>query len=231
MLKEFKFIRSRQELKQGESLPEKALMLRKELEEFLEDFVSGRIPGKSYTLSDLKAFVRSLIENQREKDRFWRVDGYWSLLPVGKHIPSDARIDFVYIPTYIAVSILTLFLKRFPEEALTIDGYIDSLHSGLYFASTKGLRGFRYEEESGTIEYLKMFSKSGVIKYVFENAEKDERLKPLYEIIVGKLMNYQEHIKEKKPLVYGFNCRIEPNQLQGILNSLNLDSLIDNLDQ
>ena len=211
MLKEFKYVK-----KEVRGMVEDALHMQKELYQFLDAFADGEIPGDKYSLYELKKFVQSVVKNQRKADGFFRVDGYWSLLPEGIHMPSDGRVDFVYIPTYIAVSILTLFLERFPEEAMTIENYIDTLHDGIYFASTRGLRGAGYEAEEGVTESLKILSKGKVISYLSKNVKNDERLKPLYEIVSQKLTHYEELVKENKSLDYGFS-KITPEKIKEIL--------------
>jgi hypothetical protein len=200
MIKEFKSVSSAENHQ-----VQKALSLKKELEIFFEKLMKKKLPSKDYSLRDLKAFVISLINNQRKKDGFWRENGYWSLLPAGMYMPKDARVDFVYEPTYIAISILTIFLKRYPQEALVIDRYIDSLHDGIYFASTGNLKGAtRYSIEE-TFKYLKMFSDAGVLEYVCENVKNDERLKPFYETVIGWFTYFLEHVHDNKKLVYGFS--------------------------
>lgn len=223
MLKEFKSVSSAENKK-----VQKALCLKKELETFLERLMKKDLPNNDYSLRDLKAFIVSLINNQREKDGFWKKNGYWSLLPVGIHIPKDARVDFVYEPTYIAISILTIFLKRYPYEALTIDGYIDSLHDGIYFASTRNLKGANSYSIEETFKYLKMFSDAGVLEYVFENVNNDERLQPFYETVIDWLNYFQEHVQNNKKLVNGFD-EINPDNLQKILEDLNIGSFKDYL--
>ena len=214
MLKEFKSVSSRENKK-----VQKALYLKKELETFLERLMKKDLPNNDYSLRDLKAFVVSLINNQREKDGFWRKNGYWSLLPVGMHMPKDVRVDFVYEPTYIAISILNIFLKRYPHEALTIDRYIDSLHDGIYFASTKNLKGVNSYSIEETFKYLKMFSDAGVLEYVFENVNNDERLQPFYEVVIDWLNYFQEHVQSNRKLVNGFD-EINPDNLQKILREI-----------
>ncbi|MDQ7056678.1 MAG: hypothetical protein Q9M89_09610 [Persephonella sp.] len=214
MLKEFKCVKE-----EREGMVEEALHMQRELYFFLDAFAKGEIPSSSYSLYELKRFVQSVVKSQRKADRFFRVDGYWSLLPEGIHMPSDARVDFVYIPTYIAVSILTLFLERFPEEAMTVENYTDALHSGIYFASTRGLRGAGYEAEEGVIEALKILSKGRVLSYLSENVGNDERLRPLYEIISQQLTHYEELVKENKSLDYGFS-KITPERIKELLKQI-----------
>ena len=99
-----------------------------------------------------KKNLDAIIDFQDEDGSFKLFDSY--------DIPSDARVDFCYIPTYICTAALM--------KAYLIDGDSfglrekSSLINGLKMSCVKNLRGHGYEALKGQIEALGLFMKSGL---------------------------------------------------------------------
>jgi len=77
-------------------------------------------------------------------------------------MPADARVDFVMFPTYIAVSILTLFKIRYPDKAKSMEGYDDALRLGYKFATHRRLKGHGYEAQYEKTRALRILDLGGV---------------------------------------------------------------------
>ena len=104
-------------------------------------------------------FTRYLVDHQRfDELEGMNIKGSWCL-PMDAEMPSDARVDFMYMPTYIAVAWLTLIRQEYSQIADSIDNFDKSLRCGLDFASGRKLSGHGYEateEMLVAIEYLSL---------------------------------------------------------------------------
>ena len=143
--------------------------------ELFNKFHSGEIPNENYTLDDLKKLCESLIEAQetmmvKDCDGNEIEVGYW-YVSTNPSMPSDASVDFLYFPTYIAISMLTKFMQRYPEIAKSIPNYMDTLKKGYRGASLRELRGHGFEALEDMIRALKILNTGGVIEYLSKNPD------------------------------------------------------------
>ena len=134
-----------------------------------------RVPGDSPDFQlftqMLKAMMSILNEDQekrrsvlKELAEFQAEDGSFGFI-MGKNVPSEARVDFVYTPTYIAAAIFMreLFnLEKGSEES----SYIGILEKALAFCLGRGLRGHGYEAEKGMLEAIDIFRKGGLKNFL-----------------------------------------------------------------
>ena len=126
--------------------------------ELLEALDEGLVPDNAdYTIDDLAAYVDSLVCGQRGS--LGQVKpGSWGVAPDDDGMGSDARVDFVFRPTYIAVATLSRVLCDFPLIALGITGYHAALLNGMTFCSYRGLQGHGYDADDGAIDALRVLS-------------------------------------------------------------------------
>lgn len=119
----------------------------------------GEIPGEKLTEKELEGLCRSLVKGQR-KDLLGFEES-WSVLPpkFSLGVPSDARVDLVYNPTYLAISILARVMTDHPEISDRIPGYKDALRRGYRFSTLRGLIGHGFGAEGDRIENLELFEK------------------------------------------------------------------------
>ncbi len=142
-----------------------------ELAELLEKLSSGEIPNENdYTPSDLKKFCISLIDGQRN-DISGLKSGSWCLIPSGECMPSDARVYYVFFPTYIAIAILTRVLLDYPEIPKQIPNYEEVLRRGFKFATYRRLRGHGIGARSEMIEAMEILSSGRVVEYLLSNPD------------------------------------------------------------
>ena len=84
-----------------------------EMLEILELLDEGSIgDGKAYSSEDLEFYVRSLVTGQRESIGK-TIPGSWSVAPNDDDMDSDARVDFIFVPTYIAIATLSRVVCEF----------------------------------------------------------------------------------------------------------------------
>lgn len=142
-----------------------------QLQKVLDELYVGKIPGEEYTLDELKCFCRSIIDGQRKNIPGLK-PGSWCLAPAGsERMPWDARVDFIMFPTYLAISILTLTMKRFPDIMESLDGFMDALKSGYLFATGMNLNGHGHEADDDRKRAVEILKKGGVFEFVKKNPE------------------------------------------------------------
>ena len=83
-------------------------------------------------------------------------DGSFKLFDTFK-IPSDARVDFCYIPTYLATASLMKAYLSDPESFTEKETL--ALSDGLKMSTARNLRGHGYEGLKGQIEAVNIFMK------------------------------------------------------------------------
>ena len=79
-------------------------------------------------------------------------------------IPSDARVDFCYVPTYIASAILMKAYLTYPSSFTLKEKY--ALSAGLEASCAKKLMGHGFEGLKGQIEALGIFLKAGFGQFI-----------------------------------------------------------------
>jgi hypothetical protein len=118
----------------------------------------GRIPNTSdYSHEDLRAYLESLIKGQR-KSLGSTKSGSWSVAPNDEGMPADARVEFIFRPTYIATATLSRVLCDYPLIALSLSLYRIALHRGLKFCTHRKLQGHGYDGDMGMIDAFSILS-------------------------------------------------------------------------
>ena len=126
-------------------------------------------------LNEMLEALKGLLEGRQDTDltieellAFQDHDGSFKLLD-SYHIPSDARVDFCHVPTFIGAAILMkAYLRGYKC-------YEAQLENALYASLKSYFWGHGYEAERGRINALKIFIKGGMrinvkIKmYVFDH--------------------------------------------------------------
>jgi len=150
----------------------------------LEALSQERIPNRKYTLDDLEGLIKSLVQKQRGPGRFLVWGGSWSLIDIDEPAPSDVRVDFIFFPTYMVVSIMSLFWRRFPERAASIPGFQAALHNGCHFASARELQGHGMEGDDQRMEAMRILNMGKVPQYLAEHVDEHPKCRPLYDALI-----------------------------------------------
>ena len=120
-----------------------------ELEEFLNE-------EADFTDKDWSENLKTILDFQDE-------DGSFKLF-CSFNIPSDARVDFCYIPTYLATASLMKAYLSEPESFTEKE--ITALSDGLKMSTARNLRGHGYEGLKGQIEAVNIFMKAGLKEFI-----------------------------------------------------------------
>ncbi|OQX05449.1 MAG: hypothetical protein BWK76_27490 [Desulfobulbaceae bacterium A2] len=154
-------------------------------ERTLFDLHSEEIPNAAFPFSMLILLIEELIRTQRAPGSFLVWGGSWALLHPDESAPADARVDWIFFPSYIVVSILSLFWFRFPDEATKLPNFEESLWNGLHFISARKLLGHGYDAEEDRVKAVKILILGKVPQYLRENAHRSEKLQPLHDVLMS----------------------------------------------
>ncbi|WP_292885854.1 gamma-glutamylcyclotransferase [Methanobrevibacter sp. UBA212] len=120
-----------------------------ELEEFLDE-------EADFTDKDWSENLKTILDFQDD-------DGSFKLF-CSFNIPSDARVAFCYIPTYLATAALMKAYLSDPESFTEKETL--ALSDGLKMSTARNLRGHGYEGLKGQIEALNIFIKAGLKEFM-----------------------------------------------------------------
>lgn len=150
MIKEFNYIE--------QPNIEKMFRIIDAMAEVLEALDEGLIPNESdYTRDDLSCYLQSLVSGQRGSLGRTK-PGSWAVAPDDSDMDSDARVDFIFIPTYLATATLSRAICEFPLITMAIPGYVKALLSGMTFCSYRKLQGSGFEGDPGAINAMRILS-------------------------------------------------------------------------
>ena len=145
----------------------------RDLKESFAELSSG-----NYKTDDLQDFVIKIIEDQDN-------DGFWGLINPNK-VPSEARIDYFYMPTYYSTAILIKFLLDYPDKANEINDFRVCLEKGLKASAGRGLKGHGYDEISGVVEAMKIFCSAGLAQFIKQYPD----LCPEFTIMITAIVDF-----------------------------------------
>ena len=137
----------------------------------LEKQDEPRFDEFSRMLCELKEFLneeadfndKEWVENLKTIIDFQDGDGSFKLF-CSFNIPSDARVDFCYIPTYLATAALMKAYLSDPKSFTEKETL--ALSDGLKMSTARNLRGHGYEGLKGQIEALNIFMKAGLKEFM-----------------------------------------------------------------
>lgn len=128
----------------------------------LEEDLSMIVEGAECPEETL-GYARNLVGHARTDDKNTSM-AYWGYLEPAE-LPADARVDYLYRPTYLAVCILANVLMRLPSRAVKIEGFYEVLRKGLNAATGRRFEGAGYESVSGLIDTLSLFAKGKMFSF------------------------------------------------------------------
>ena len=138
----------------------------------LKDFLAEEA---DFNDKDWSENLNAIIDFQDEDGSFKLFDSF--------NIPSDARVDFCYMPTYLATATLMKAYLTDPES-FTIKE-ISALSSGLKMSTARNLRGHGYEGLKGQIEALNIFMKAGLNEFLDLHADICPEFSEMIEKIIS----------------------------------------------
>lgn len=107
--------------------------------------------------SQIAEFTEFLVKNQRNDTGPSFKAGSWALSQ-DTRMPADARVDFAYMPTYVAVAWLSLVKVEHPRAIRGISDFRPALRAGLDFASGRNLRGSGFDAEKELLHAIRILA-------------------------------------------------------------------------
>ncbi|QNO15925.1 hypothetical protein HYG86_14690 [Alkalicella caledoniensis] len=104
---------------------------------------------------DLKRYVEKLVEDQKDFEGNDKI-GFWGLWDPNK-LPTDARVEYFYMPSYIATGVLVSCKLDYPHIASEVTGFEAALEKGLLGSTTRGFQGHGYDNLDGLVKALNVF--------------------------------------------------------------------------
>ena len=87
------------------------------------------------------------------------------------NMPADARVDYVYMPTYMAVAFLIKVYLLNPEVVDKYPNFKDVLTKGMLGATGRHFRGAAYDDGRDYRKTLRMFDRAGVVQFLRYNKD------------------------------------------------------------
>ena len=136
------------------------------LEKDLMDLVSGKVSQevvKEYLLDMIKAM--RTVSNENCKDMLFL------MFDEPSSMPADARVDFVYRPTYIAATIMMTAMNRFAalRENDLFKGYLRNV---LNATMGRNFMGAGWESYAGLMDTLQIFAQGDTLQFI--DSHRDE---------------------------------------------------------
>lgn len=146
----------------------------------------------------IASFTKYLVENQRNDMREFRFSpGSW-VIPRDPAMPSDARVDFAYFPTYIAIAWLCLVKEEHPAAVRHVQGLERALQKGFRFASGRHLYGHGHDASQELLKAVRVLSLGKAFSLIREWPELSPRFSQVVEQVESDLV-------DKIPSQHGFS--------------------------
>jgi hypothetical protein len=154
----------------------------------------------------IKQFTEFLLDHQiSENPENMRMIGGWCL-DIDPRMPSDARVDFIYFPTYIAVSWLVLLKEKYPEISKDIQSYDVKLKVGLDFSAGRNFVGHGYEGYEQMLEAMAIFNLGGVFDFIIDRPTFSPKFRHAIEkasVGLNRHLRKQEEAKANDDVFWG----------------------------
>lgn len=105
--------------------------------------------------NELKDYLVKLVEDQKQLERNAEM-GFWGLADPAT-MPSDARVMYFYMPTYIATGILINAKLNYTNVIKQVAGFNQALKKGLLASTGRNFQGHGHDNLDGLIEALNVF--------------------------------------------------------------------------
>lgn len=155
----------------------------------LHELTSGTVSSQ-----DAMEYARKLIHDAEPIERKPELVAWGVYDPY--RMPMDARVDFFYMPTYLAVSILANIMLYNPQEIAFIDKYEDTLKRGLLASCGRKFSGHGYESLKGLIDCMEIFVEAKIFLFV----QRYPDLCPVFSKLIRGVLRYLETGLEKQNL-------------------------------
>lgn len=157
--------------------------------------------------ADMTDYCRQAVRDARPlshdpKMMFWGYDE-------PDEMPSDARCQFFYLPTYLIVQTMIVGINRYPH-LLDIPGIRDVLSRALFGCTGRGLHGSGYDAMVILLENLTMFTDAGIQKFLREHPDIGGPFGEMYEELIAQVREDYDNGRH----VFDWNCDFKKEQAE-----------------
>ena len=161
------------------------MYLEKEKEKIagLKELLAAASEGMSR--EEAEKTVKALIGGFREFDTF--PDMKFLALFDPREIPSDARVEYVYTPTYLACAVIICAVNEH-EDLLSDEEIRETFFYGLYGCTGRRFRGHGFDDIVGFLDAMDIFAQCDVLSFV----ERHPDFCPTFTEAIGEAVKYLE---------------------------------------
>lgn len=142
------------------------------------------------TDAQIESFTNYLVDNQRDDPKLHFGHGSWAI-PAETKMPSDAAMDFAFMPSYIAIAWLVLIKDRYPHIAKNIRTLDRAIHRGLRFIFQKNLQGHGHDSNRELLKGVDYLALGTVFSFIANNPDRyarfAEKVGTIESSILGRL--------------------------------------------
>lgn len=135
----------------------------------LVELANGLVPE-----NEIVEYVKSMKESLRLVENGKCENMQFLMFDEPSSMPADARVDFVYLPTYLAATIMMTAMCRY-EIFESDEAFKKTLHEVLNATLGRKFLGAGYEENSGFMNTLEIFATGDTFDFVEKFPKLNER--------------------------------------------------------
>lgn len=175
------------------------------LEKILESMKTGTLDDYEVENS-LRNIIAGFIKNSKNEDmQFFSLED-------PSFMPSDARVEYAYEPTYLACGVMMYAMKHYPEM-MEFEFIKSVLHDGLTACTGRKFLGHGYDDIKGFIKAMRIFSDCETLEFVKQHPSFNSRFTDAYfgaveflkkEICTGEIIepwSQTTYVKEAMPIL------------------------------
>jgi len=164
------------------------------LEQDYLELLEGKVEEK-----ELRSYLRKMIKDQKPLEKNPDM-GFWGLDDPAE-MPSDARVDFFYKPTYYATAIMIYSLLHYPEITKGLPALLFTLERAMLASTGRKFYGHGYERFEGELDAMLIFAKADTHTYVMK---KPYFCKDFTDLYMGNLKRYEWMIENNETVFPDF---------------------------
>ncbi len=155
-------------------------------------------PAADLNMLQWRDYLTSLVAGQRF-DLSRSKPGSWCVAVDDNDMPKDARVDFIWFPSYVAVATMIQASQKMPDVIARITGFEDSLRHGLEFVANTRLSGHGYGEPIERCEAIHLLFSAGVFDFI----KREPHFSPAFLAMLKQVkQELQERIDKKQTVVW-----------------------------
>lgn len=165
-----------------------------------------RLCKGDFDSKEINDYVAGLVKEatplkHRSDMLFWKLDE-------PENMPADARVDFVFTPTYIASAFIMKAALLTPE-LMNDDKIKSTLAAALLGSTARGFAGHGYENNIGRVRAIKIFASAGARQFIEEYPNLCPDFTRLYKKTVNDIKSWVKNNEAVDPWGYDFSNEAE----------------------